>query len=161
MLKRLLTWSGAPRNISSASASESGASSAAPNRAWSAASSRTGSLREACRHCGFVEQDVERRYRCVPFDKRGHRAKPAARLFVQTPDLRRDARTMVIDQQFAGGGRSGPVKLADGFPGDFEQSLLGIESVIDRIDEHVVDVEQDAAAAALREFGKERELGQL
>src|SRR5258706_4459671 len=130
MLKRLLTWSGAPRNISSASASESGASSAAPNRAWSAASSRTGSLREACRHCGFVEQDIERRYRCVPFDERRHRAKPAARLFVQAPDLRRDARTMVIDQQFAGGSMSAQMNLADGFHGDFGQSLLGVESLV-------------------------------
>ncbi len=89
----------------------------------------------------------------------GHRTEPATRPLVQMPDPLHDAGAMVVDQQFSGGGMAGQVNLADGFLGDFEQRLFGIETVVDRIDEHIVDVEQDAAAAALREFGKESELG--
>ena len=56
---------------------------------------------------------------------------------------------------------SGQMNFVDSILGDFEQRLFGIETMVDRIDEHIVDVEQDAATAALREFGQEGKLGHL
>src|SRR5262245_39174674 len=51
--------------------------------------------------CGLVNEDGEGRQVGVPFDQSGKRAKSRQRLGVKFPDLRDDARAVIIDAQRA------------------------------------------------------------
>src|SRR6185436_2937161 len=147
-----------PTNMSSAPVSLSRASSAEPKRPCNSASSRILALRNACRHGRFVQQHFKRRKVSVPFDECRHRTQTTARCDVKIPDLGRDTRTVIVNQKVSSGGMSGKMNLAHRVRRNCVQCVRGIETMIHRIYIQVVDVEQNAATAAVGNLCQEVEL---
>src|SRR5450432_803700 len=54
---------------------------------------------DAARVLGFCFELGERRHALVPFDDRGHAAEARERAFVQSPDIARDPRAMIVEQK--------------------------------------------------------------
>src|SRR5262245_43665787 len=89
--------------IAAAAHASSPPRSASRNAAWTSCSAgivmfRLPTAEDALGPTGFLQQDRERRDVGVPLDQGRHGADARDRVTIQAPDLQRDRRTVVIDQ---------------------------------------------------------------
>src|SRR5581483_9232775 len=100
----------------------------------------------------FVEEHIERRKIRIPFDQRAHRPEARQRFPIEIPHGSRHAVSVRVDEQTRATQRGAveacEVDLLHGMRRDRVQIAQRIETVVDAADVDVVDVEQDAAAAA-------------
>src|SRR3954447_25650562 len=68
---------------------------------------------------------------------------------------------MIINQHFRSGRMAGKMDLANGFRRKRIQRRNRIESVVNGIDEQIIEIEKDAAATTVREFSKKLQFRHL
>src|SRR5450631_3812857 len=128
---------------------------AAENARCNSCSDGIGCLQDGLRQCRLFEQNLERRYICVPLDERRLGAEACDRGPVQLPYRRRDARAMGIDEADSAVVESGEVYLGYGAAGNCRQKSVRVESVIDRVDVDIVDVDEQLTTGAPGDGGDE------
>src|SRR5260221_573953 len=109
---------------------------------------------------GFADQDVERRNSVVPFNQGRYRSEARDRLAVERPDSRIDGGAVIIDANAdpfpqRSEGVAGEMDLADCGGRQRGQIVRRVPAVVRRAHEDVVDIAQDATAAALGDGGEE------
>src|SRR5712691_12429671 len=104
--------------------------------------------------CRLLHQYFERRYVGIPFDERRHRTEARKRFRVERPDLRRDARSMIVDAQPPPAPERpyrvpGEMDFMDGRRWQSRKVNRGVPAVVAGAHVDIVDVAEDAAAGAL------------
>src|SRR6185437_2683850 len=111
----------------------------------------------------LVLEDLEGRQLLIPFDQGRLRADPFDRVCIQPPYRGIDAMVVGVDQEWSAQAflatEAGQMDLADRGGIDAVDVMHGVDAVVDAVDVDVVDVEQQAAAAAPRQFAEEFPLG--
>ena len=106
----------------------------------------------------FGDQFGQGRNMVITFDHRGDRSDALERSCVKLPDLFTNRMIMGIDHVVAVVAVPGQMDLPDLLRGQGGHIGVSVEAVIARTDIDVVDVEQDAASAATRDFAEEMRL---
>lgn len=110
------------------------------------------------------QQHVQRWEVVVPLDQCRHPTEARQGLHIERPDLRRNARTVIVDKQGLAAldllhGMAGEVDLSDRLRRQGVQVGHGVPAVVARADVDVVDIAEDAAPRALRHLGDEFPFG--
>src|SRR5215467_1797787 len=125
-----------------ASAARSSNSVAAQNARCNSCSDCIACLQNGLRFRGFVEEYLQRRNVGVPFDERRLGAEALDRLAVQLPHRRRDARAMGINETCAARFETCEMDFVYALARNRREIRSRIETVVDRVDVDIVDVEQ-------------------